>query len=144
MDKARKSDSRREASKEGADAVKPEADALRRTRKWKTFWGYLPVFLLVVASAALMAAGIKAGSLLLFIAVAWGFAWWHLSMLLFPRFVGDVARCPQCGNEVNLVDNWKCPGCGQTARRHLLAPCRNCRSMSGRTSCSSCGADIFV
>jgi predicted RNA-binding Zn-ribbon protein involved in translation (DUF1610 family) len=120
------------------------ADYLRRTRKWKTSWGYFLAFLLVGASATLMGFGIKAGSLLLFIAVAWGFAWWHISMLLFPRFVGDTAVCPGCGGRVDLVDTWKCPGCGQTDRRHLLSPCRNCRSMSGKTTCPSCGTDIYV
>jgi len=120
-------------------------DALRRIRKIKTFAGYALVFILLFTSLALSLGGVQTlGNAFILIAVFWGLIWWRLSSRLYPRFVGDVAVCSQCGSEVDLVDTWKCPTCGTASSKHILDPCEKCGTRGSKLACSQCGASISV
>lgn len=119
-------------------------DSLRKLRKMKTFFGYLGVVLLFVLVGILSALGFEEWNIIVLIAVAWGFIWWRVSPRLYPRFVGQTVTCPECQNTISLIDNWKCPRCGNISQRHILAPCEKCKTMGGKLDCPSCGTVIYV
>lgn len=52
-------------------------------------------------------------------------------------------RCLECGQRIDLVDNWRC-GCGYVTwrPRHLFSPCPHCRKVFRWLICTRCQATI--
>ena len=70
--------------------------------------------------------------------------WNPLPRWVIQRLIRE-ARCPECGQGVDLVNLWHC-GCGYVIwhPRHALSPCPNCGKVFAWLVCPRCEASILI
>jgi hypothetical protein len=67
---------------------------------------------------------------------------WAAQGKLLARWMPTIC-CHFCEKEIELVDNWQCPGQCRPTYRHVLSPCRTCNTRMKGMVCSYCRRQII-
>jgi len=67
---------------------------------------------------------------------------WAIQGKLLARLMPTIL-CHFCEKEIELVDNWQCPGQCRPTYRHVLSPCRTCNTRMKGMVCTYCQRQII-
>jgi len=67
---------------------------------------------------------------------------WAAQGKLLARWMPTI-HCHFCEKEIELMDNWQCPGQCRPTYRHVLSPCLTCNTRMKGMVCNSCRRQII-